>query len=175
MRDYDPTTGRYLQADPLGLVDGASVYGYALQNALRYVDPKGLQSEGAGPMGGNPNGVVPGGPWKWSNNPGNSRQGAWTNDSGQSASWDTDGSHWDVDRGDGNRQRYDRWGNKLEGDPHQYEKDGKPRVPPFLRRFGPLLFLPPGWECMLEPYGCEDLASICADDIENIVLVGAPY
>ncbi|MBN8631584.1 MAG: RHS repeat-associated core domain-containing protein [Rhodobacterales bacterium] len=23
MRDYDPTTGRYLQADPLGLVDGA--------------------------------------------------------------------------------------------------------------------------------------------------------
>ncbi len=26
MRDYDPTTGRYLQADPLGLVDGASVY-----------------------------------------------------------------------------------------------------------------------------------------------------
>lgn len=27
MRDYDPTTGRYIQADPLGLVDGASVYG----------------------------------------------------------------------------------------------------------------------------------------------------
>ncbi|KAB7613492.1 RHS repeat-associated core domain-containing protein [Amylibacter sp. SFDW26] len=29
MRDYDPTTGRYIQGDPLGLVDGASVYGYA--------------------------------------------------------------------------------------------------------------------------------------------------
>ncbi len=28
MRDYDPTTGRYMQPDPLGLVDGASVYGY---------------------------------------------------------------------------------------------------------------------------------------------------
>lgn len=27
MRDYDPTTGRYIQAGPLGLVDGASVYG----------------------------------------------------------------------------------------------------------------------------------------------------
>jgi len=38
MRDYDPTTGRYIQADPLGLVDGASVYGYALQNPERYVD-----------------------------------------------------------------------------------------------------------------------------------------
>jgi RHS repeat-associated protein len=41
MREYDPTTGRYLQADPLGLVDGPSVYGYALQNPGRYVDPRG--------------------------------------------------------------------------------------------------------------------------------------
>ena len=41
MRDYDPTTGRYIQADPLGLVDGASVYGYALQNPGRYVDQRG--------------------------------------------------------------------------------------------------------------------------------------
>ena len=41
MRDYDPTTGRYMQADPLGLVDGASVYGYALQNPGRYTDPRG--------------------------------------------------------------------------------------------------------------------------------------
>jgi RHS repeat-associated protein len=41
MRDYDSTTGRYSQADPLGLVDGASVYGYALQNPGRYVDPRG--------------------------------------------------------------------------------------------------------------------------------------
>jgi len=41
MRDYDPTTGRYIQADPLGLIDGPSVYGYALQNPGRYVDPRG--------------------------------------------------------------------------------------------------------------------------------------
>ena len=41
MRDYDPTTGRYLQADPLGLVDGASVYGYAGQNPGRNADPTG--------------------------------------------------------------------------------------------------------------------------------------
>ena len=47
MRDYDPTTGRYLQADPLGLVDGPSVYGYALQNPGRYVDPRGLNGEAA--------------------------------------------------------------------------------------------------------------------------------
>jgi RHS repeat-associated protein len=41
MRDYDPTTGRYLEADPLGLVDGASVYGYALQSPMMNVDPTG--------------------------------------------------------------------------------------------------------------------------------------
>jgi RHS repeat-associated protein len=41
MRDYDPTTGRYLQADPLGLVDGASVYGYAGQSPMMNVDPNG--------------------------------------------------------------------------------------------------------------------------------------
>jgi RHS repeat-associated protein len=41
MRDYDPTTGRYLQADPLGLVDGPSVYGYARQSPVRYADFNG--------------------------------------------------------------------------------------------------------------------------------------
>ena len=41
MRDYDPTTGRYMQADPLGLVDGTSVNGYARQNLGRYTDPTG--------------------------------------------------------------------------------------------------------------------------------------
>ena len=41
MRDYDPTTGRYIQTDPLGLVDGASVYGYALQSPNRYSDFRG--------------------------------------------------------------------------------------------------------------------------------------
>lgn len=44
MRDYDPVTGRYLQADPLGLVDGASVYGYALQNPMSYTDFHGLEA-----------------------------------------------------------------------------------------------------------------------------------
>lgn len=43
MRDYDPTTGRYLEADPLGLIDGASVYGYARQSPGRYIDRNGLE------------------------------------------------------------------------------------------------------------------------------------
>ena len=46
MRDYDPTTGRYLQADPLGLVDGASVYGYVRQSPMMLTDPRGEQSVG---------------------------------------------------------------------------------------------------------------------------------
>ena len=41
MRDYDPTTGRYIEADPLGLVPGPSLYGYAGQNPLYWTDPTG--------------------------------------------------------------------------------------------------------------------------------------
>lgn len=48
MRDYDPTTGRYLQTDPLGLVDGASVYGYVGQSPMMFADPTG---ECFGPLG----------------------------------------------------------------------------------------------------------------------------
>ena len=44
-RHYDGTIGRYLQADPLGLKallsDGPSIYGYAGQSPLVYVDPTG--------------------------------------------------------------------------------------------------------------------------------------
>jgi RHS repeat-associated protein len=43
MRDYDPTTGRYIEPDPLGLVDGPSVYGYVGGNPGRYIDPRGEQ------------------------------------------------------------------------------------------------------------------------------------
>jgi len=57
MRDYDPTTGRYIQADPLGLVDGASVYGYVGQNPGRYVDPRGEQSISIGRGLGTPGGL----------------------------------------------------------------------------------------------------------------------
>ncbi|SFI65780.1 RHS repeat-associated core domain-containing protein [Jannaschia pohangensis] len=41
MRDYDPTTGRYMQADPLGLINGASVYAYALSSPMVHTDPTG--------------------------------------------------------------------------------------------------------------------------------------
>jgi RHS repeat-associated protein len=40
-RQYDPSIGRYTQADPLGFVDGPSVYGYAGGKPHQYVDPEG--------------------------------------------------------------------------------------------------------------------------------------
>ena len=40
-RHYDPTTGRYLQPDPLGFVDGPSVYAYASSAPTLEIDPTG--------------------------------------------------------------------------------------------------------------------------------------
>jgi RHS repeat-associated protein len=41
-RSYDPTIGRYTQPDPLGFVDGPSVYGYAKHSPLIAIDYDGL-------------------------------------------------------------------------------------------------------------------------------------
>ncbi len=41
MRDDDPVTGRYIQPDRLGLIDGPGVYGYALQSPMKWTDPTG--------------------------------------------------------------------------------------------------------------------------------------
>ena len=41
-RTYDPTTGRYLEADPIGQRGGINVFLYAENNPVRYTDPLGL-------------------------------------------------------------------------------------------------------------------------------------
>jgi RHS repeat-associated protein len=47
-RHYDPVTGRYTQPDPLGFVDGPSIYAYAGSSPFMYTDRKGLEGEPQG-------------------------------------------------------------------------------------------------------------------------------
>jgi RHS repeat-associated protein len=46
-RDYDPATGRYIQADPIGLAGGSNPYLYAEGNPVNVVDSEGLQAVAA--------------------------------------------------------------------------------------------------------------------------------
>ncbi len=60
-RTYDPTTGRYTQPDPLGFVDGPSVYAYAGNSPFMNVDRDGrhITSDGT-PNGPRINVPLPG-------------------------------------------------------------------------------------------------------------------
>jgi RHS repeat-associated protein len=43
-RDYDPTIGRYVESDPVGLAGGINTYSYAVNDPDSEVDPVGLQA-----------------------------------------------------------------------------------------------------------------------------------
>jgi RHS repeat-associated protein len=68
-RHYDPTTGRYTQPDPLGFVDGPSIYAYAGSSPFMVTDPSGLyvprvpNPNGGGGWGGGSGSAGAGGGW----------------------------------------------------------------------------------------------------------------
>jgi RHS repeat-associated protein len=41
-RDYDPSTGKYAESDPIGLEGGINTYAYGGSNPLVNIDPEGL-------------------------------------------------------------------------------------------------------------------------------------
>jgi RHS repeat-associated protein len=46
-REYDPSTGRFLTKDPIGLGGGLNVYDYAANDPINLIDPTGLLFNGA--------------------------------------------------------------------------------------------------------------------------------
>ena len=60
LRDYDPSTGRYLDSDPIGLGGGINTYGYAGGRPTAAVDSTGLDAMVliGGPYAGHPYGHV---------------------------------------------------------------------------------------------------------------------
>jgi RHS repeat-associated protein len=64
-RYYDPSTGRYLTPDPIGLEGGINLYSYTSNNPVNAVDPFGLEwiySQSTGQISHQPSATLGGGP-----------------------------------------------------------------------------------------------------------------
>jgi len=133
-RDYDPSIGRYVESDPIGLMGGYNTYAFAASSPLSFIDPDGLS-----PAIPDPNGVVPGGPWKPNdaNRPGNFLGPGGANGGRSQCQWvpaegeggpPGSGGYWKVNPpGQSGWQRYNQ-----RGDPISVEEAHRiPRPRPF--------------------------------------------
>lgn len=41
-RYYDPSVGRFITVDPLGMVNGPNLYAYCINSPVNFIDPSGL-------------------------------------------------------------------------------------------------------------------------------------
>jgi RHS repeat-associated protein len=57
-RDYDPTMGRYIESDPIGLGGGINPYAYVGGNPILEIDPFGLLGFGVSGSGTVEAGVI---------------------------------------------------------------------------------------------------------------------
>jgi len=48
-RDYDPSVGRYVQSDPIGILGGLNTYNYVGNSPANFIDPDGQRPIGGGP------------------------------------------------------------------------------------------------------------------------------
>ena len=118
---------------------------------------------------------IPGGPWKWSPDPNNTRGGAFTDPTGKSASWDKPGGHWDVDDGHGNRQRYNRHGAPMTKEQAHGPYKGPPRKPfergvsprPRIVRGGGIFAIYEPIIIIIEAIVCERDPCKCSQDEDN--------
>jgi hypothetical protein len=58
MRDYDPTLGRFVESDPIGIAGGLDTYLYANANPGKLTDPKGLKDFTYGPPVNDPSAQI---------------------------------------------------------------------------------------------------------------------
>jgi RHS repeat-associated protein len=123
-RTYDPSMGRYLESDPIGLGGGSNHYGYVAGSPTMFVDELGLERKPGRtsptkwpPLPANLGGKKP----KWDS------EGYWKGKGGGKFTWDDrshgagvdrgegeQGGHWDDEESD---NRYDEDGNPLPGSP----------------------------------------------------------